>query len=183
MAMAEEGTKVGDAPATAQGVADELRGASEDLAREARATGGSLHEEGSGLVGSLRQGLSEHVEQGKNSIADRLAAVAERAQRSAGDLQADEPWLGNLLGRGASELESLATELRRNEVSDLMGSVETFARRQPALFMGASVALGYALTRFVGASGTQDGSPRYGQAPGYPSSRPTASSGLDGGGI
>ena len=179
--MVEEGTKVGEPPA--RGVADELRGASEDLAREARATGGSLHEEGSGLVGSLRQGLSEQVEQGKNSIADRLATVAERAQRSAGDLRADEPWLGNLLGRGASELESLATELRRNEVSDLMGSVETFARRQPALFMGASVALGYALTRFVGASGTQDASPRYGRPPGYaPHVRPTAG-GSDGSGI
>ena len=33
----------------------------------------------------------------------------------------------------------------------ILGSVEVFARRQPALFMGATVALGFALTRFVGA--------------------------------
>jgi hypothetical protein len=36
-------------------------------------------------------------------------------------------------------------------VPGILGSVEVFARRQPALFMGATVALGFALTRFVGA--------------------------------
>ena len=77
------------------------------------------------------------------------------------DLRREEPWLGDLLGRGAAELEGLAAELRRNEVGDLMGSVETFARRQPALFMGATVALGYALTRFVGIGGGHE-------AGGYP---------------
>ena len=42
-------------------------------------------------------------------------------------------------------------EARRQDIADLMGSVEVFARRQPALFMGAAVALGFALTRVVGA--------------------------------
>ena len=31
----------------------------------------------------------------------------------------------------------------------ILGSVEVFARRQPALFVGAAVALGFALTRVV----------------------------------
>lgn len=114
------------------------------------------HEEGMGIASALRQGLSDHVELRKNGIADRLSAVAARAQRSAGDLRRDEPWLGELVGRGAEELDALASELRHNDVGDLMGSVETFARRQPALFMGATVALGYALTRFVGAGGWHD---------------------------
>lgn len=130
---------------------EEIRGASQDVAREAKATGDSLRREGAGLAGTIRQGLSDQVEQQKNGLADRLSTVAERAQRSAADLRRDEPWLGDLLGRGANELEGLASDLRRNEIGDLMGSVETFARRQPALFMGATVALGYALTRFVGA--------------------------------
>lgn len=110
----------------------------------------SGREEAMGIASALRQGLSDHVESRKNGIADRLSAVAARAQRSAGDLRRDEPWLGELVGRGAEELDALASELRHNDVGDLMGSVETFARRQPALFMGATVALGYALTRFVG---------------------------------
>ena len=56
------------------------------------------------------------------------------------------------MGRGADELGGIADEIRRNDVAGLLGSVEVFARRQPALFMGAAVALGFALTRFVGAA-------------------------------
>jgi hypothetical protein len=176
--MTDEAATLKDAPSPAgqagrpQGsVVDEIRGASQDVAREARATGDSLRREGAGLAGTIRQGLSNQVEQQKNGIADRLSTVAERAQRSAADLRRDEPWLGDMLGRGAVELEGLAAELRRNDVSDLMGSVETFARRQPALFMGATVALGYALTRFVGAGGGHEAGgypPRSGAGDRYP---------------
>ena len=48
----------------------------------------------------------------------------------------------------------MANEIRRNDVMGLLGSFEVFARRQPALFMGATVALGFALTRFVGSGPT-----------------------------
>ena len=121
-----------------------------DVAREARATGSSLRKEASGLGSTIKQGLSDQVERQKNGIADRLSVVAERVQRTAGDLREQEAWLGSLLGRGAAELEGIADEIRRNDVPGILGSVEVFARRQPALFMGATVALGFALTRFVG---------------------------------
>ena len=132
-------------------VAEQAKGAVSDVAREARATGSSLRKEASGLGNTIKQGLSDQVERQKNGIADRLSVVAERVQRTAGDLQEQEAWLGSLLGRGASELEGIADEIRRNDVPGILGSVEVFARRQPALFMGATVALGFALTRFVGA--------------------------------
>jgi hypothetical protein len=130
---------------------EELKAASQDVVRDAQAAGQTLRQEASGLAGTIKQGLSEQAARQKNGIADRLNAVAERANRTAGDLRQDEPWLGNLLGRGADELAGMAEELRRQDIGDLMGSVELFARRQPALFMGATVALGFALTRVVGA--------------------------------
>ena len=106
-------------------------------------------DEASSLGGTVKQGLSDQVERQKNGIADRLSAVAERTQATASDLRDQEAWLGNLLGRGADELQGIAEEIRRNDVADILGSVEVFARR-PALFMGATVALGFALARFVG---------------------------------
>lgn len=148
--MRSQGAKLGE---TAQVTQEQGRGT--------RADNKAPTQEGSGLADALRQGLSDQVELRKNGIADRLSAVAARAQRSAGDLRRDEPWLGELVGRGAEELDALALELRHNDVGDLMGSVETFARRQPALFMGATVALGYALTRFVGAGAWHEPADRY----------------------
>ncbi len=150
----ETGIASGAAGGDAHGAIDEVKGAAQDVAEQARAAGASLLDQASNLGGTIKQGLSDQVEHQKNGIADRLSAVAERAQKSAGDLRDQEAWLGNLLGRGANELQGLAEEIRRNDVAGLLGSVEVFARRQPALFMGASVALGFALTRFVGSGPT-----------------------------
>ena len=136
------------------GVTEEIKGAAGDMAREVRAAGETVRQEVSDLGSTIKQGLSDQVERQKNGIADRLSAVAERAQTSASDLRGQEAWLGNLLGRGADELASIAEEIRRNDVPGLLGSVEVFARRQPALFMGATVALGFALTRFIGGGPT-----------------------------
>ena len=144
----------GRAAEQAGGVTDEIKGAAGDMAREARAAGESVRQEVSEVGNTIKQGLSDQVERQKNGIADRLSAVAERAQTSASDLRDQEAWLGNLLGRGADELASIAEEIRRNDVPGLLGSVEVFARRQPALFMGATVALGFALTRFIGGGPT-----------------------------
>ena len=144
----------GRAAEQAGGVTDEIKGAAGDMAREARAAGETVRQEVSNLGGTIKQGLSDQVERQKNGIADRLSAVAERAQTSASDLRAQEAWLGNLLGRGADELAGIAEEIRRNDVPGLLGSVEVFARRQPALFMGATVALGFALTRVIGGGPT-----------------------------
>ena len=51
--------------------------------------------------------------------------------------------------RGARELGGVAKDIARNDVAGILGSAEVFARRQPALFVGAAVALGFALTRVV----------------------------------
>ena len=144
----------GAASGQTRGVADEMKGAAADVAQAARTAGESVRDEAIGLGTTLKQGLTDQVELQKNGIADRLSAVATRAEEAAADLRRNEAWLGNLLGRGAAELEGVAEEMRRNDVAGIMGSVEVFARRQPALFMGASVALGFALTRFVSAGPT-----------------------------
>ena len=144
-------TAPGSTTAQVHGVTDEMKGAARDVAEEARAAGSSLRDQAAGLGHTLKQGLTHQVERQKNGIADRLSAVAKRTQETAADLRENEAWLGALLGRGADELESVAEEIRRNDVPGILGSVEVFARRQPALFMGASVALGFAMTRFVSA--------------------------------
>ena len=145
----DTGIPPSSATGQASGMVDVVKGAAHDVAEQARAAGSSLLDEASSLGGTVKQGLSDQIERQKNGIADRLSAVAERTQATASDLRDQEAWLGNLLGRGADELQGIAEEIRRNDVADILGSVEVFARRQPALFMGATVALGFALARFI----------------------------------
>ena len=51
--------------------------------------------------------------------------------------------------------------MERSDVAGILGSAEVFARRQPALFMGAAVALGFALTRVVRTGALDEGRGTY----------------------
>ena len=93
--------------------------------------------------------------------------MAECVLQAAGDLHGDEAWLSSWLERGAYELSGFADELKRNDVAGLAETVQVFARRQPAVFMGAGVALGFAIARVL-RSGSQmatgaDRGPRHGR--------------------
>ena len=48
---------------------------------------------------------------------------------------------------GVDGARGVAKDMERSDVAGILGSAEVFARRQPALFVGAAVALGFALTR------------------------------------
>jgi hypothetical protein len=144
----------------ARGVADEAKGAASDVMGEARATGSTLKQEAKGLTGSLKEGLSAQARAQKDNVADRIGSIAERVHQTADDLRDREGWLAGLMDRGAQELDGIADDIRRSDMSSLMDSVEVFARRQPALFMGASVALGFALSR-VARSGGESRHGRY----------------------
>lgn len=130
-------------------VAEEARGAARDVMDEARRTGQAVKKEAAGLVGTVQQQLSSRAEAQKDSLADRLAAVAEQVHGTAENLRGREAWLADLVDRGARELDGLADELRHRDVRSLIGGVETLAHRHPALFMGVAVACGFALSRMV----------------------------------
>lgn len=170
-------------PNATRSVADEARGAARDVADEARATGATVKSEVGGLAHSLKEGLAAQAEQQKNAIADRIGRVADRVQSTAGDLQGDEAWLAGWMERGALELGGLADEIRGNDVAGLVGSAEVFARRQPAIFVGAAVALGFAVSRvLMGGGNDSRRSPSYPVAPDrYPAapSQPTPAAAMD----
>ena len=88
------------------------------MADEAAGRGRALRSEAAGLGSTIKQGLSNQVEQQKNGIADRIGAVAERAQRTADDLRDEEAWLGDLLGRGRRGAAAASPDdIRDNDVA------------------------------------------------------------------
>jgi hypothetical protein len=152
-----------EARAEAANVVEEARSAVRDVSSEARATGRALKDEAKGIVGTVREGIAAQAEAQKDEFASRIGAIAERVHATAGDLRERESWLATIVDRGAQELDEVAEAIRRRDVTNLWGAVETFARRQPAVFMGAMVAAGFAVTRLARASverqygGTHDG--------------------------
>ncbi len=131
----------------ARQVVSQARQAGGDAAGQAQ----ELAHEAQGRVASLAGAMGERVqdaaESGKSSLADQIEDAAQAVHRSGTQLEGHQDWAAHLVERGAAELSTLATTLRSNDLRGLMGGLQDLAKRQPALFAGASLAAGFALAR------------------------------------
>lgn len=101
-----------------------------------------------GVAGQVKERLVNTADGQKAGIADRLDEVADSLHRSSEQFAGKQDWIASAIARGASELDTLASSLRTTDVADLLGQVQSFARRQPGLFIGTSLVAGFALARF-----------------------------------
>jgi len=115
-------------------------GQAQDVAHEARAKAASVAD-------VVTEKVSATAQAHKDSLAGRLEDVAAAVHRSGEQLEGHQDELARLVERGADELAALAGALRTQDLRSLLGNLEDFSRRQPALFVGATLAAGFALTR------------------------------------
>jgi hypothetical protein len=66
--------------------------------------------------------------------------------------QQNEPGMAQYIDLAADQVEAVATALREQELSQLLETADRVARRQPALFLAAAFAVGFAATRFLTSS-------------------------------
>ena len=108
---------------------------------------GSASDKASSLVGQVKDKAAAAVSGQKEGIADRIDELAEAVHKSGAQFEGRQDWIAGAVERGAAELGTLATALRDNDLGSLIDQVQTIARRQPALFIGASLAAGFAIAR------------------------------------
>lgn len=130
-------------PAFDTGVTRGAAATSQTNAADARADGPAA----ASVTGQAKQRLAGALDERKGMAADKVEELAETVQRSAEQFQGRQHWIASAIGRGAEELNMLAGSLRETDVSDLMAQIQSFARRQPALFAGAAFAAGFAVAR------------------------------------
>jgi len=87
--------------------------------------------------------------------ADYLGNLAQAANRAAGEFDSDVPQAANYIRQAAGQIEAVADAIRGRDVGELVNEVQQFARRQPTLFFGGAVVLGFAALRFLKSSTTQ----------------------------
>jgi hypothetical protein len=134
----------------------------------------------------------------KDRAAGSVDGMASALRSAAEDL--DQQERGAVAGyarQAASGLDSISDALSRQSVDDLVHTVEDFARRQPAAFLGGAVLSGFVLARFAKSSAERrhaetyaGAGPRpyepeshrpYGSDPLAPTSRPVTETPLAGG--
>jgi hypothetical protein len=106
----------------------------------------------------IKDSTAQLVERGKEAAAQKAHESAERVassaqttasalRRAAGDVEQDNAWVSQVLRKSADGLEQATRSLAGGDYSRGVADLNAFARRQPAIFLGASLALGFALAR------------------------------------
>ncbi len=120
-------------------------------------TAGQLKDEAQHRVGAVaaqaQDQLKSRIATQKDSAAESLSGVAHALRETGNQLRAsDQTGALGLLDEAASQVERLSGYLQRNDLNRLVRDAESFARRQPALFLGGAFLVGLVGARFLKSS-------------------------------
>ena len=108
-------------------------------------------------LAQARERTTEQVEsrltEQKSRAAETLSGVSQSLMLSSQHLRDQQQSnVSRVVERAAEQVDRLAHFLDEREVSEIVGEIEGFARRQPALFLGGAVAVGFVTARFLKSS-------------------------------
>jgi hypothetical protein len=97
----------------------------------------------------------------QEKVAQTLEGVAKTLRESGSNMRDQQPQVASLADQAASRVDDAAIYLREHTITDLIDQAESFARREPILFLGAAFAAGFVAARFLKASNPNrfDGQP------------------------
>lgn len=96
---------------------------------------------------SVRSALNEK----QSSTAADIGELAGALRNAARGINQDRP-VAHIAAHAADSLDRLSGTLRNKDFDRLMHEVQSFARSQPAVFLGMAVAAGFLATRFLKSS-------------------------------
>ena len=120
-------------------------------------------------LGAVQQQASALVNEQITRASSAFGGVAQALRATGEELRNQEQ--GNFAryaDRAAEQLDSISTHLQNGDVGTLLRDVESFARREPAIFMSGALAAGLLLARFLKSSNEQPGRQRYAGRNRYP---------------
>lgn len=129
---------------------DGMGGASpsqDDTVRRVKDAAMSVKETAGGVVERGKQAATDAANKGLERATTVAGSTASALRRAAEDVDGDNRLVGKALRKSADSIERAARAFEGGDISTALGDVNDFARRQPAIFLGASLALGFALAR------------------------------------
>ena len=104
---------------------------------------------------------------------DAIRGLARAIDSAADELQQQSPVVAGAVHEAARGISSLSDNLSNRNVDELVDAAVRLARAQPALFVGGSVAAGFALARFLMSSGRNGRPSGFGSRPSGFDDRPS----------
>jgi hypothetical protein len=97
------------------------------------------------MAGQAADKVKDAVSDRKNAGADYVGSLAETIRRAGREFDTDLPIAGKYIRKAASQVDNVADSIRT-------GDTQSFARRQPAAFLGITALAGFAAVRFLKSS-------------------------------
>jgi hypothetical protein len=125
---------------------------SDTVTRAAKDQAGEISTAAKDMAADATVRVKSAMNEQKTASADYLGTVAQAVQRAAGEFESDVPQAARYIRQAAGQIETVANAVRQRDMRELVGEVQDFARRQPTLFFGGAVILGFAALRFFKSS-------------------------------
>jgi len=111
------------------------------------------------VMDQARDQVTSQLESQKERVTSTLSGVADALRQTGEQLrqQNQEP-VGHLADRAADAVTRISGYLHERDIRQIVGSVESYAREQPAVFIGGAFALGLLMARFLKSSSDGAGS-------------------------
>jgi hypothetical protein len=136
---------------------------SEKLSSTASGILDKAKETASGTYDAVANQATSKIEEHKGELSTGLRTLADTFRKTGSDLQNAQQTTpltdvtARYTGVAANQIENVASYFERKDLRAMMRDTESFARRNPAIFLGAAFALGMVAARFFKSS-TPDGS-------------------------
>lgn len=148
----------------AQGAKEQARNLASDAKDQAKSLASEAKDQAKGVADQARNHVEQLVGEQKDQMAERLGSLAGALREAGRKLNEGEQAgdFGQYADRAAQQVERFSGYLRDSDLRSFVRDTETFARRRPEVFLGATLVAGLMLARFLKAS-----SPGQGRDSGY----------------
>jgi gas vesicle protein len=137
----------------AQDFGRDLKDQASELTQKATDTvknqAGSLTDTANEVASDAGEKLRASVSEQKAAGADYVGNVANIIRRTAYEFDTEMPQAGHYIRKAAAQIENVSEAMRNKNMSEIVGNVQDFARKQPTAFFGAAMLLGFAAVRFL----------------------------------
>jgi hypothetical protein len=109
-----------------------------------------IRQEGRKQAAEAREHLVEFARRHQRQWSGRLATYEHALHQTADTLRQDDGYpIANYTDRAADGLGRLSRTLRESDPRELLGKIEEYARKQPAVALGVAIGAGLVLGRFL----------------------------------
>lgn len=123
----------------------------------------TINQTGEVILEQVKDKASNMIDEQKANLTSGLSSVADSIRKVGENLRdsEEENRIGQMTAQYSDQLakgiEKVTNYFETSDLRDISSDVQTFARRQPALFIGGAFVLGLLAARFLKTSTTHEG--------------------------